>query len=75
MQTPPLSTRAVLILGMHRSGTSAFARSMQALGVYLGTNFLDTKPDNPTGYWEDRNICALNERLLGVFGLEWQTSH
>jgi hypothetical protein len=71
MQTPPLSTRAVLILGMHRSGTSAFARSMQALGVYLGTNFLDTKPDNPTGYWEDRNICALNERLLGVFGLEW----
>ena len=64
-------TRAVLILGMHRSGTSAFARGMRGLGVHLGTNFLETRPDNPTGYWEDRNICELNERLLAVLGLEW----
>jgi O-antigen biosynthesis protein len=65
------STRAVLILGMHRSGTSACARGMQALGAYLGTDFLDTRPDNPTGYWEDRNICELNERVLGALGLKW----
>ena len=61
----------VIILGMHRSGTSAFARGMQALGVYLGNNFLETQPDNPTGYWEDKNICELNERLLSLFGLKW----
>ena len=71
MQTSQPSTRAVLILGMHRSGTSAFARGMQALGVYLGTNMLATRPDNPTGYWEDQTICELNERLLAVFGLKW----
>jgi O-antigen biosynthesis protein len=71
MQTAQRSTRAVLILGMHRSGTSAFARGMQALGVYLGTNMLATRPDNPTGYWEDQRICDLNERLLAVFGLKW----
>lgn len=65
------STRAVLIVGMHRSGTSAFARGMQALGVHLGNNFLDTQPDNPTGYWEDRHVCELNERLLAVLGLKW----
>src|SRR6516225_9835551 len=65
------STRALLILGMHRSGTSACARAMQSLGVYLGTDFLETRPDNPTGYWEDRNICELNERLLGALGLKW----
>jgi hypothetical protein len=44
---------------------------MQSLGVYLGRDFLETRPDNPTGYWEDRNICELNERLLSTLGLSW----
>ena len=57
---------------MHRSGTSALARGLQMLGVYLGNDFLSPKPDNPTGYWEDRNIYDLNERLLAVFGLKWE---
>jgi hypothetical protein len=57
---------------MHRSGTSAVARGLQMLGVYLGNDFLSPKPDNPTGYWEDRNIYDLNERLLAVFGLKWE---
>ena len=42
------------------------------LGVYLGNNFLGAKPDNPTGYWEDRNIYEINERLLAVLGLKWE---
>jgi hypothetical protein len=67
-----LSSRAVLVLGMHRSGTSALARGLQALGVYLGNDFIDSKPDNPTGYWEDRTIYEINERLLAVFGLKWE---
>jgi O-antigen biosynthesis protein len=66
------SSRAVLVLGMHRSGTSALTRGLEMLGVYMGNDFLSPQPDNPTGYWEDRNICELNERLLGVFGLKWQ---
>lgn len=66
------SSRAVLVLGMHRSGTSALARGLQMSGVYLGNNFLSPQPDNPTGYWEDKNICELNERLLTAFGLKWE---
>ena len=42
------------------------------LGVYLGNDFLCAKPDNPTGYWEDRNIYEINERLLAVLGLKWE---
>ena len=42
------------------------------LGVYLGNDFISPKPDNPTGYWEDRNIFEINERLLAVFGLKWE---
>lgn len=66
------SSRAVLVIGMHRSGTSALARGVQMLGVYLGDNFLSPRPDNPTGYWEDRYICDLNERLLAALGLKWE---
>jgi len=57
---------------MHRSGTSALARGLQMLGVYLGNDFLDIRPDNPTGYWEDKNIYDLNERLLAALGLKWE---
>ena len=57
---------------MHRSGTSALARGLQMLGVYLGNDFISPKPDNPTGYWEDRNIYEINERLLAVLGLKWE---
>ena len=57
---------------MHRSGTSALARGVQVLGVYLGNNFLSPRPDNPTGYWEDKNICELNERLLALLELKWE---
>ena len=66
------NSRAVVVLGMHRSGTSAFARGLKAMGVYLGNDFLETKPDNPTGYWEDRTIVALNERILSALGLQWE---
>ena len=38
----------------------------------LGNDFLSPQPDNPTGYWEDRNIFEINERLLAVFGLKWE---
>ncbi|MFZ2062455.1 MAG: hypothetical protein WAU82_15700 [Candidatus Binatus sp.] len=42
------------------------------LGVYLGNDFISPKPDNPTGYWEDRHIFEINERLLAFFGLKWE---
>ena len=58
---------------MHRSGTSLLTRSLRALGVYLGDNFVEDKPDNPTGYWEDRFIVDLNERLFQILGLEWKS--
>jgi hypothetical protein len=56
---------------MHRSGTSAVARGLKALSVYLGNNFLDAQPENPTGYWEDKGIVELNERVLKALRLTW----
>jgi hypothetical protein len=66
-----LSSRAVIVVGMHRSGTSAVARGLSALSVYLGQNFFDPAPDNPTGYWEDKAIVEINQRLLEELKLKW----
>jgi hypothetical protein len=67
----PLASRAVVIVGMHRSGTSALARGMKALSVDLGDNFFDLTPDNPTGYWEDQTLVALSQRVLEELQLKW----
>jgi hypothetical protein len=66
-----LESRAVIVVGMHRSGTSAVARGLQALSVYLGKDFLDAQPENPTGYWEDKGVVEINERVLKTLGLRW----
>jgi hypothetical protein len=64
-------SRAIMVLGMHRSGTSVVTRGLQALGVNIGTDFIESQSDNPTGYWENPKIVALNERVLAAFGLSW----
>jgi hypothetical protein len=63
--------RLVLVLGMHRSGTSALTKGLQALGVDLGSNFNPATPDNPTGFWEDKNFHALNEEMLKHLHRSW----
>jgi hypothetical protein len=67
-------SRAIVVIGMHRSGTSAIARGLQALSVDLGDDFLDAQPENPTGYWEDRRIVELDERILKALGLRWDAT-
>jgi hypothetical protein len=67
------TSRAIVVLGMHRNGTSVLTRALKTLGVYIGDNFLETRPDNPTGYWEDKTIVDINERVLKGFGLGWES--
>jgi hypothetical protein len=64
--------RVVLILGMHRSGTSLLARMLAAQGLPLGRHLLtDPMPDNPHGYWEQAEIVAIQEGLLRHFKRDW----
>jgi glycosyltransferase involved in cell wall biosynthesis len=60
--------RIIVVLGMHRSGTSALTRGLEALGVGLGTNLNPANFANPKGYWEDEDVMALNEALLRRLG-------
>jgi len=61
-------THLVVVLGMHRSGTSALARGLEVLGIRLGDNLHPAAIDNPKGFWEDRDVLAINEALLAHSG-------
>ncbi|MFW0758504.1 glycosyltransferase [Pseudomonas sp. H11T01] len=64
----------VVVLGMHRSGTSAITRALKVMGVELGANLLPPMPGvNEKGFWEDADINALNIELLGILGHDWHT--
>lgn len=64
-----VSGRPVVVLGMHRSGTSAATRIINLLGPSIGRDAdLRRGPDNPTGHWESASLTAFNDRLLNIFG-------
>ncbi|MGD9897421.1 MAG: sulfotransferase family protein [Candidatus Methylacidiphilaceae bacterium] len=65
-----MKSRAILILGMHRCGTSALARCLGFLGAELGSELVAPAVDNPTGFWEDRRLLAINQRLTELLGEE-----
>jgi len=62
---------AVVVLGMHRSGTSAFARVANLLGCDLPKNLMLADEGNDLGHWESHSVTALNERLLASAGSKW----
>lgn len=55
--------RAIVVLGAGRSGTSAITRAIDAVGVDLGDNLRPGGGKNPTGFFEDQDLLALNKRL------------
>lgn len=63
---------ALLILGCHRSGTSAFAGLAAALGFEPGQSIMEETEDNPLGYWENLRIVQLNNRLMQSFWQDWR---
>ncbi len=73
MQVPSFTRRSVVVLGMHRGGTSLIARGMKALGVELGEDLMPATSDNPTGYWENMTLYELNQRLLASIEREWHS--
>jgi len=65
----------VVILGMARSGTSAIARGLKALGVELGDKL--TPPSerwNPKGFFEDTDIVyKINRGVLYALDYQWMS--
>ena len=64
-------SRAILVLGMHRSGTSAVTGALRLCGVELGTELMQPGSDNPKGFWEHAGVVAIHERLLAALERSW----
>jgi len=69
-----MPSRAIAMLGMHRSGTSLITRGINTLGIQIGENFIDKGHDNPTGFWEDKSLHVLSEQVLKFFALKWNST-
>ena len=64
--------RSLVILGMHRSGTSALAGLVRLLGVNLGEDLLPAMPEvNEKGFFEHQEILDIHEGLLKSLGSSW----
>src|SRR6476659_4433467 len=61
----------VVVLGMHRSGTSALAGTLGLLGVTLPTDLLGPFPGNPKGHFESTALYMIHERMLSALHTAW----
>ena len=62
----------VVVLGMHRSGTSSAAGALVHLGAAAPQHLLAPNADNERGFWESPVIVDLNNAILAAAGSNWK---
>lgn len=73
-KSSPSRRAAILVLGVHRSGTSCLAQLLNVLGAKLPAEVVAPSPSNPFGHWEPVRLLELNEEILGAIGRTWYDS-
>lgn len=64
--------KALVVLGMHRSGTSALTRVLSLCGASLPKRLIPPKAnDNEAGFWEPSQIGKIHDQLLASSGSFW----
>lgn len=61
----------LLILGMHRSGTSALTRVLSLGGASLPSTLMKATEANETGYWESTKLYEYHKALLEELNSYW----
>lgn len=67
-----MEKKTIIILGMHRSGTSMMAGALHNIGINMGQNFYGKLPSNPLGHFEDMDFLNLNNKILEEIGTDWR---
>jgi hypothetical protein len=62
--------KIVIVLGMHRSGTSLCANMLACLGVDMADT-PGASPANRRGHWERPRVNDLHDEVLALFGRAW----
>jgi GT2 family glycosyltransferase len=63
---------ALMVAGMHRSGTSAITRVLNLCGADISEKLLPPQEANQMGYWESSSIVELHDQLLTSAGSSWR---
>lgn len=66
-----MKSKCIIILGMHRSGSSLVARIFHEWGVNLGDDLMKGDGANPEGFYEDWDFVHLNNTLLSGVDADW----
>lgn len=61
--------KKMIVLGMHRSGTSLLANWAHELGIHMGDQLLEEDFANRNGHYEDLDFLDLHKKLLSENGV------
>lgn len=61
----------VVVLGMHRSGTSLIAGILEKLGVNMGERQVGVHWSNPLGHYENIDFVKMDDKILEKAGGTW----
>ncbi|WMJ72092.1 hypothetical protein RCC89_02750 [Cytophagaceae bacterium ABcell3] len=63
----------IIVLGMHRSGTSMVTGLLSKLGYYVGApeELTNTSEENPKGFFERKDVRNINDELLIGNDFDW----
>jgi hypothetical protein len=68
---PAQQKRAIVVLGMHRSGTSAVAGAVNLLGAERPVAMPQGGPSNLLAYFEAYGVIHVNDWILRIGGCTW----
>lgn len=65
--------RGIIVIGMHRSGTSLTAELIHRWGAYGNLDsMLEADAYNPRGYWENASLVHFNDKLFQAVESSWR---
>ena len=67
-----LPRRAIIVLGSHRSGTSALTRILSFCGAALPGKLMASNSKNARGFFESEPIYQLHEQIFSDLGSSWK---
>lgn len=68
-----IARNRVVVLGMHRSGTSACTAALHSMGAHVGgeDELTGRSAENPVGFFERRDIRKVCDALLAAAAADW----
>ncbi|WP_135380949.1 sulfotransferase family protein [Vibrio tasmaniensis] len=65
--------KPIVVIGMHRSGSSALTELLTSFGYYFGevADGIGANEENVKGFWERRDVRDVNDEILYGLDCEW----